>query len=225
MERPGLPLWLPVIFIASVALAAILLLRSTRSKRTITIFAFVWLVVQGAIAASGFYLETDTLPPRMVLALAPPLLFIIGLFIVPQGRAWMDTLDLRALVFLHIVRIPVEIGLHMLYTNGRIPEVMTYEGRNFDIISGLTAPLVAFIAFRGRVLNRPLLIGWNLLCLGLLVNIVYHGVLSVPTPFQRFGFERPNAGLLYFPYVWLPAFIVPAVLLAHLASLRRLLQR
>ena len=225
MERPGLPLWLPVIFIASVALAAILLLRSTRSKRTITIFAFVWLVVQGAIAASGFYLETDTLPPRMVLALAPPLLFIIGLFIVPQGRAWMDTLDLRALVFLHIVRIPVEIGLHMLYTNGRIPEVMTYEGRNFDIISGLTAPLVAFIAFRGRVLNRPLLIGWNLLCLGLLVNIVYHGVLSVPTPFQRFGFERPNVGLLYFPYVWLPAFIVPAVLLAHLASLRRLLQR
>jgi len=224
MERLELPLTLPLTFIASAALAAMLLSRATRAKRAIAMVSFVWLALQGAFAASGFYLELDGLPPRVALALAPPVLFIIALFIAPQGRAWMDSLDLRALVLLHIVRIPVEFGLHSLYAHGMIPELMTYEGRNFDIISGMTAPVVAYIAFLGPVPNKPLLIGWNLLCLGLLVNIVFYGVLSVPTPLQCFGFEQPNIGLLYFPYVWLPAFIVPVVLLAHLASLRRLVR-
>ncbi len=222
MVSAALPLSLPLIFISCGVLALLLLLRATPATRTAAIIALIWLIIQGAIAATGFYLKTDTLPPRFALALAPPLLCIIGLFVLPKGRAWLDALDLRALVLVHIVRIPVEFGLHMLYVHGMIPELMTYEGRNFDILSGLTAPFIAVLAFRGDRPNKVLLIVWNLLCLALLANVVFHGVLSVPTPIQRFGFEQPNTGLLYFPFVWLPAFIVPVVLLAHLAALRRL---
>lgn len=215
---------MPLLFIACTLLAAALLLRATPLKRTLVIVISAWLLVQGLVSASGFYAVTDTLPPRLAFALVPPLMLIIALFFVPSGRDLMDSLDLRSLILLHIVRIPVEFGLHMLYGHGRIPQLMTYEGRNFDIISGLTAPLIALIAFRGTVPNKPLLIAWNLLCLGLLANIVFHGVLSVPSPMQRFGFEQPNVGLLYFPYVWLPAFIVPAVLFAHVAALRALVR-
>ncbi len=184
----------------------------------------IWVLLQGVVATMGFYEDTEGIPPRMSVAIGPPLLTILLLFVLPAGRRWSYRLDMRTLIMLHVVRVPVEIGLHGLFLQGDVPQVMTYEGRNFDIFSGLTAPLVATLGFRHGRVNRPLLIGWNLLCLALLLNIMFHGIFSVPTPFQLFGFERPNVALLHFPYVWLPAVIVPLVLLAHAAALHQLLK-
>jgi hypothetical protein len=65
---------------------------------------------------------------------------------------------------------------------------------------------------------------FNLIGLGLLINIVTIAVLSLPTPMQRFGFDRPNIAVLYFPYVLLPTVIVPIVLFAHLAALYKSLR-
>ncbi|MEO8588376.1 MAG: hypothetical protein ABI432_03330 [Flavobacteriales bacterium] len=66
---------------------------------------------------------------------------------------------------------------------------------------------------------------WNIACIGLLVNIVARAVLSAPFPFQQLAFDQPNIAVLYFPFVWLPCCVVPLVLLAHLATLRKLLVR
>nr|MDQ3101968.1 hypothetical protein [Bacteroidota bacterium] len=157
-----------------------------------------------------------------LLAIGPPLLSIFLLLFFGGGKEWLKSMDLRKLTLLHIVRVPVEIGLHGLYAEGSLPQIMTFEGRNFDIFSGLTAPIIALIAFRHQSTNRPLLMGWNILCLLLLLNIVFHGILSAPTPFQQFGFEQPNVALLYFPFEWLPAVIVPIVLLAHVSAIYQL---
>ncbi len=100
---------------------------------------------------------------------------------------------------------------------------MTFEGRNFDILSGLTAPVVYWLGFRGGKIKRPLLIIWNILALGLLINIVATAILSFPCPFQQMAFDQPNRGVLYFPFIWLPTVVVPLVLFSHLISLWRLL--
>lgn len=213
---------LEALFIGCTLLTALLLLRSISDKQRAAILMVVWLAAQGAIAFSGFYEVTHTLPPRFALALLPPLLLLLALLVSPRGRSWMTALDLRALTILHVVRLPVELGLHALYEEGGIPAIMTWEGRNLDIISGITAPVIVLLAFRNGGLQRTLLIVWNLLCLGLVLNVVVHGILSVPTPLQQFGFEQPNTGLLRFPFVWLPAFIVPVVILAHAAALLQL---
>jgi hypothetical protein len=102
---------------------------------------------------------------------------------------------------------------------------MTFEGRNFDILSGLTAPLVAWLALRGDKVNRLLLIVWNLLAFGLLLNIMANAILSLETPFQQFAFEQLNRGVLYFPFIWLPAIIVPIVFVSHVISLWQLLKQ
>ena len=102
---------------------------------------------------------------------------------------------------------------------------MTFEGRNFDILSGLTAPLIYWLAFRGGKTNRPLLIVWNFFALGLLINIVTNAALSIPYQTQMLAFEQPNRAVLYFPFVWLPAVIVPIVLFCHLASLWQLFSK
>ncbi len=133
------------------------------------------------------------------------------------------TWDLRWTTILHIVRIPVELVLLWLYLQKAVPELMTFEGNNFDIVSGITSPLILWMGFRQGLPKRVLLLGWNSICLVLLINIVVHAILSTPVPFQQFAFDQPNIAVLYFPFIWLPAFIVPVVLLMHLVSIVKLL--
>ena len=95
---------------------------------------------------------------------------------------------------------------------------MTFEGRNFDILAGITAPIMVY--FYNKGLNPKLLLAWHFAALILLVNIVFTAIFSTPSPFQKFGFELPNIAILSFPISWLPTFIVPIVLFGHLASIR-----
>ncbi|MBA4183709.1 MAG: hypothetical protein H0X49_06820, partial [Acidobacteria bacterium] len=174
---------------------------------------------QAALASSGFYLLVDVFPPRLPLfAVIPALVLIILLFIFAR-KDFISRIPLKTLTLLHVIRIPVEIVLLWLFQNGQVPQLMTFEGRNFDILSGLTAPIIAWLAFRNGKTNRPLLIAWNIFALLLLINIVANAVLSIPSPFQQLAFEQPNRAVLYFPFVWLPSVVVPVVLFCHLASL------
>ena len=100
---------------------------------------------------------------------------------------------------------------------------MTFTGRNFDILAGLTAPLIAYFGIQKNKLSSKVILIWNFLSLALLINIVINAVLSAPFSFQQFAFDQPNIAVLYFPFVYLPGFIVPAVLFGHLVSIRRIL--
>ena len=102
---------------------------------------------------------------------------------------------------------------------------MTFEGRNFDILAGITAPLVLYYGFVKRKLGNTFMLLWNVICLLLLLNIVVNAILSAPFPFQQFAFDQPNVAVMYYPFVWLPCFIVPVVLFSHLVLIRRLLKK
>jgi len=98
---------------------------------------------------------------------------------------------------------------------------MTFEGRNWDILTGISAVPVAWLAARGRI-PRGGILAWNLLGVGLLVNIVTIAMLSMPTALQRF--TTPNTFVTGAPYVWLPTFLVQAAWFGHLLVFRRLAQ-
>lgn len=49
--------------------------------------------------------------------------------------------------------------------------------------------------------------------------ILVNGVLSVETPFQQFAFGQPNRALAYFPFILLPAAIVPIVIFTHITDI------
>ena len=120
-----------------------------------------------------------------------------------------------------MVRIPVEIGLYGLFLRQLVPQNMTFEGGNFDILSGISALAIYWFGYKTKALDQKWLIAWNLLCLGLLFNVVGKGILSAPSVFQQLSFDQPNRAVLYFPVNLLPALIVPLVLFSHLALLRR----
>ncbi|GAB3846051.1 hypothetical protein GCM10028822_05480 [Hymenobacter terrigena] len=197
-------------------------LAAQRSKRVLQVL-LAWLLMQGVVGLSGFYTISNTLPPRLALLLGSPLLLVVVLFATAAGRRWLDGLRLDILTLLHVVRFPVELVLFGLYLQKAVPLLMTFEGRNWDILLGLTAPVVYYFAFHKKQLGRRGLLLWNILGLASLLNIVVNALLSAPTPLQRFAFEQPNVAILHFPFVWLPGCVVPLVLLAHLAAIWQLL--
>jgi hypothetical protein len=218
-----LPAFIKIVFALTTFLTIILFYTASRRSIACIVILIIWSGLQAFFGWSEFYTVTDTIPPRFLLLIAPPLLFILILFVTQSGKQFIDHLDQRYLTLLHTVRIPVELVLFSLFVHKTIPELMTFEGRNFDILSGITAPIVYYFGFIKKTLSRTVLIIWNVICLCLLFNVVINAILSVPTPFQKFAFDQPNIGVLYFPFNWLPACIVPLVLLAHLAALRQLL--
>jgi len=123
-----------------------------------------------------------------------------------------------------VFRVPMELILWRLAAAKVIPVVMTFEGRNFDILVGLTAPLVAWLAFSRRWVSPGPVIFWNVFGLVLLGNIVTIGILSTPAPFRRFFDGPPNEMVAYFPFVWLVSFVVPLAFTGHVASIRQQLR-
>ena len=174
------------------------------------------------LSISGFYQVTDVVPPRLFIFGVLPSLILIVFYLFFFRDTFIKRLPLRLLTLVHIARVPVEIVLLWLFIGGQVPQVMTFQGRNFDILSGILAPFVILIAFRGPLPKRWILIGYNILGLVLLGNIVLIAVLSLPTPMQRIAFDQPNRAVLFFPYIWLPTIVVPIVLFAHLSSLWKL---
>lgn len=219
---PDLPAFIQTVFIITTFLTVYLFLEASRQNRLVLAVCSLWLTLQAFLAFTGFYTSGSHMPPRIMLAVVPMMLLILIVFITPAGKKFIDALDVRFLCFLHVVRFPVEIVLFWLFCEEKIPEIMTFEGRNFDIIAGITAPIIGYLGYIKKRLSPKILLGWNIICLLLLLNIVFYAVLSVPSPFQTFGQNQPNVAVLYFPFVWLPAMVVPLVLFSHLVLIRKL---
>ena len=67
-----------------------------------------------------------------------------------------------------------------------------------------------------------MLLVWNVCCLLILGVTVSVAIMSMPTPFQQFGFDQPTVAVFYFPFVWLPGIVVPVVYFSHLVAIRKL---
>ncbi|MEP7237780.1 MAG: hypothetical protein ABI685_07945 [Ferruginibacter sp.] len=219
----NLPMYVNIVFILTTLLTIFLFYKAAHNSKTTLVILCGWILLHAILGFSGFYNVTGSLPPRFALLAIPALLFIIGLFFSAKGRAYIDNLDTKTLTILHGVRIPVELCLYWLFLHKAIPQLMTFEGRNFDILSGLTAPLIFYFGYVKNKISKPFLLLWNFICLGLLLNIVFNAILSAPSQFQQFAFDQPNTAIMYFPFVWLPCCVVPIVLLAHLTCIRKLL--
>jgi len=217
-----LPIYVPVVFILVVLMAIATIYKASNRSGTFLMIITIWVIIQTILSLSGFYTITLSRPPRAAFLVLPPMIFIIALFNIKSGKQFMDKMDIRTLTIFHTLRIIVELVLFWLYTHKAVPGLMTFEGRNFDILSGLTAPVIYYFSFVKKTIGRRALITWNIICLGLLLNIIIIGLLSAPGNMQRLAFDQPNIAIQHFPFVLLPSLLVPLVLFSHLVTIRQL---
>jgi len=213
-----LPPWINYLFIASVVYAIIFFHFNNRKSTKTTILIIVWSIIQSILAKSGFYLNTNVMPPRFLLVLIPVSAFILfGIFSQRNSNAQKNKLQ-EYQVLIHAVRLPIEIVLYYLFIYKMLPELMTFRGRNFDILAGFTAPIIAYLLFKKK-LSTSTMIVWNSLGLLLVLFVFVNGILSSELPIQIFGFEQPNRAMSYFPFILLPATVVPIIIYTHIKDI------
>ena len=103
----------------------------------------------------------DATPPPFALLVVGILGLTVAFACTRYGRRLALGLPLWALVGIQGFRLPLELAMHAMYERGVMPEQMSYSGRNFDIVTGITALVVAWLAFSGRV-GRRVVLTWNI---------------------------------------------------------------
>jgi hypothetical protein len=213
-----LPTWLDLLFVLTVVLTLVLFHLANGRPWRVTGLIVCWSALHGWLAYQGFYLVEDGRFPRLLLVLLPNILIVIYALLPPQID-WVSTRrHAITSTLLHTVRIPVEITLYFLFLHEMVPGLMTFAGRNFDILVGLSAPLIAWLAWQ-RHITPPVLLAWHIFGLILVSFIVLNGLLSAELPFQQFAFDQPNRAVTFFPYILLPATIVPIVIYSHISDI------
>jgi len=211
-----------LVFIAQVlVLAGILVWRRAR----VGVGLAIWLGVLAVLAGQGYFLDFQSMPPRLTLAGLLPL--VAGLLMLPTHgtRHFLAVTPPERLIYLQSFRIVMEIILWALAVQGRAPKLMTFEGRNIDILVGLTAIPIGWMVVERRAWPVWVAAAWNVVGILILANVVIHAQLALPTPFRAFVTEPSTAFLATFPYIWLVGFLVPFAFWLHAGSLVQLARR
>ncbi len=184
----------------------------TSSTRLAPILLFLWGAAAIAAVASGLLTSLPFPPPLLVPITV--VLAILAILMVPGVAAWIGGLDIRALVALHLVRF---IGGYFLWlcTQGRLVESFALPAGIGDLIVAVGALGLLLTGYARP--GRPLL-WWNIL--GTL------DILMVVANALRAFFTAPEGITEFFhlPLGLLPTYIVPLIILSHLAIFVRLLR-
>lgn len=207
---------LDAVFIAVVLITFRLFFISTKKVGGLLVYS-IWTAFVGFLSYNGFFANTSTVPPRILLVIIPAIIFVVYQY----RNIPVTEIRTSGLIAIHLVRIPVELCLYKLYVLGEVPVGMTFKGWNFDILIGLSAIIVAvFICSKPGFAKSKLFRLWNIAGMIMLGVIVITAILAAPSPVQLIGPEQPNTAILRFPFTLLPAVVVPLVLLSHLLCLK-----
>lgn len=183
---------------------------------TVALFvrAFFWIWFAGAVAA-GHWLLLQRLPPPAVPALVVALSAGLAMlaFRVPQIRAWLDSVDVRSLVLLHVSRLVAAYFL-ILFQRGELPRAFAIPGGLGEIVVGVMALPVVFAPLDEHGRQRAVRI-WNVVGLINILLVVFTITrLNLTLPWQL----RPLTEL---PLSLYPTFLLPLLLTSHVVLLHR----
>lgn len=201
--------------------SALLQDRKKKLSTRIVIVFVLWIAFVSAWSLSGMMGDFSKFPLNAGPVFIIPLIISVVFTFSGSFTTVIQQIPMAHLLYLQSFRIFVELLLWGLFVRGEAPIQMTFEGRNLDILTGLTALIVGFLAARQKI-GRTALILWNIAGLALLINIVAVAILSMPTPLRIFTNEPSSIIVTHFPISWLPGFLVPLAYTLHFLSLRQL---
>lgn len=175
------------------------------------------MAMQFVAAYTGLLKHWQSTPPPVLPLMVITFFLTVLLAFSRTGDLMVRTLPVALLIGFQVFRLPLELVMHRAAARGIMPPQMSYSGNNFDILTGITALPVAWLARRG---NRPFILLWNVMGSVLLLAIIVIAVISIPS-IAAFGPDKLNTWVADPPYVWLPGVLVPCPLLGHLLLWRR----
>jgi hypothetical protein len=184
------------------------------------LLVIAWLAYIFSMSFTGIF-TNFSLPPRIPLFLVLPfLVFLIYFFTSVRFKPVIDQVPLNWPVYFQSFRIGVELLIFISFTKGILPHAATYEGYNFDIVTGLTAPIIGYMLYKNVRGSRTIALIWNIIGLLLLANVVV--ILNTCAYFPKLwgsgtSLIKPDYGLL--PLALLAGIFMPAAVFMHVLSI------
>lgn len=175
----------------------------------------IWTWLLAAVFVSYFQvLARLPLPAVQGILFLLTALLLAGYFKLGGLRAWLDSLDLRALVLFHLTRF-VGIYFLLLYERGQLPYDFAVRGGWGDIIVASFALLICVVPL-GSALRLRVITIWNV--------VGFADILMVVVTAARHGLagDRQLQALTVLPLSLLPTFIVPVIIATHVILFLRL---
>ena len=190
-----------------------------------TLAVLLWTALLSVLSFQGFFSDFSNLPPRPALAILIPLPIVLLIVFSKKGTQFLQSIPPHWLVWMQTFRIAVELLLLLAFINNKLPVQMTFEGKNFDIFSGILALPVGYVLAKRKSHASKWAVIYNFIGIFLLINILVIAVLSMPTSIRYFMNEPANVLVAEFPFILLPGILVPLAYTLHIFSLRQLLLR
>ena len=174
-----------------------------------------WAWLFAAIGVGRFFVLQ-----RLPLLAVPGILFgltallVLSYRLIAPFRSWVDSMDLRALVLLHVTRF-VGIYFLVLYRRGELPYAFAVPGGIGDINVAALAIVVVLLPLTKLKQLRAIYI-WNVVGLVDILLVVFAAARIALA--GGFGLLP----LTYLPLSLLPTFLVPLIIASHLAIFARL---
>jgi|GEM_PF-396963 hypothetical protein len=179
-----------------------------------------WFLAVTAAAVAGAWLDLEA--PRALGYLVPALALSLVLWRAGWLRAAVQALSPSAIPWLQTLRIGGGLTLFAAWASGFAPWSWAATAGAGDILVGLGAAAVAALLGTGLAWSRTAAIAWNVFGLVDIAHTLVRGLLAAPGPQQRIFETPPNLVPMVFPFIYLPAFIVPLTILLHILSLQQL---
>ena len=193
-------------------------------SRKFLIIVSLWILLLALLSLSGLLNDFSNFPPRMMLVMLVPFTLIVWFVVSSHSNNLLSRVPASWIIKMQGFRVIVELFLWWAYLDQVVPVQMTFEGRNFDILVGLSAPLVSLWWLKPSNQRLQWVLIWNVVGLILLFNIVVVAVLSMPTPMQYFFNEPANTVVASFPWVLLPGILVTLAFALHLLSIKQMIK-
>lgn len=192
--------------------------KNARREATFVAIAVLGWIGIFSVLVESHYAELHPIPGL-------PILFGLVIFsstlfgLSPWGKRLAVGLPLPALVGFQAFRLPLELVLHEWVAQGSIPASMSWNGQNFDIITGLLALIVTPLVYRFK--NAA----WIVNGVGslLLLNVMRVVVFSSPLPFA-WSVNPPLQLIFYSPYFLIAPICVGGAIAGHVILTRALLK-
>lgn len=206
-----------------------LLVEKTARVRITTIVGIaiaIWTAYIFALSASGF-LQSFTLPPRFPIFIIFPLFLFTGIFLFRyRNSEFIKTLPKSWAVYFQSFRIAVELLFAASVADGVLHREVSLHGYNFDIAIGLTAPIIAYLAFNRKIISEKIVLIWNFVGLAVLTSVVALFFTTVFFP-TVWGVSETwaNPEFATFPYTLVAGFLMPVAVFMHILSIVQLTRK
>lgn len=179
------------------------------------VIRFIFWVWFAAAVATGHFLVLQRLPPPAIpgIIFALSALVLLSYFVASSIRNWVDRIELRTLVLLHLTRF-IGIYLLVLFERGELPRAFAVSSGIGEIFVATLALPVALAPLAELQRLRAIFI-WNVVGLADVVLLVASAArLNAADPAQL-------QALGHLPLSLLPTFLVPLIIATHVIIFSR----